>query len=644
MAPKKKGTKVLLGDFLADDSMGRSWADEMDELPTAPAPRDPNDPPAAGLGGSHLSRFDGNNRYGDRDQSRRGGDRDMDRPPRAELPVPDKAPFNAFIGNLSWEVTNSDLEQFFGATHIISIRMMNDNATGKPKGYGYIEFDEREALVAALDKSGREVGGRVIRVSVAEAPKEREDRTGGAWRREGPLPSLDDNRRSRNPSNNYERTSMDEDRGERMGFGSKFVPSSTSSTGLGQRSHSGRGYSRAGFGEGGDYEGDNIDRGARMGFGSKFVPSVEEPRNNREPPKRGSNFVPSLGTPAGSDDGHSVSGGSTRRLGFADRKSSEGGLTPADSVSTWRSTRSPIISSDRESAPSSSTLPPTRRKLELSARTVSPSDGTSTPPQSLSASSKPSPFGAAKPVDSTEREKAIQEKLERERDELTALVAKKAAGLSHKPSQETVTRPQNEETASVASADPAPPPSSASKAPKPNPFGAAKPVDTLSKELEIEEKLLKEKKQLEKKIRKEAEEAKAAPVSKPAPPPPAEPNKQATVAPVVVTASSPSNPPSSKLVSSKWRSAGVETSKMTNGKATPTSTPVALNEPSPKSPSLSSFRKEGISFAALAKTAAATSPTQPKSSAGPEESRSKLSSQAPRTILKRTEGVSISNQ
>lgn len=670
MAPKKsKKTTLALGDFLADESTGLSWADQMDDLPTAPAPRDPNEPTASGLGGSHLSRFEGNNRYGDRDNNRRGGDRDMDRPPRAELPIPDKPPFNAFVGNLSWEVSNADLEQFFGATHITSIRMLTDSATGKPKGYGYIEFSKREALVDALDKSGREVGGRVIRVSVAEPPKEREDRTGGAWRRDGPLPSLDDNRRSRNTSNNYERSSMEEaDRGERMGFGSKFVPSSTSSHSLGPRSQSGRGFSRAGgdAGAGNQNEGDNVDRGERMGFGSKFVPSVDEPRKDREPPKRGGNFVPSRGTPVGSDDGHSVSGGNGRRPPFADRKASEIGLSPADTVGTWRSARSPNASAEPESAPSSSTLPPTRRKLELSARTVSPSDGASTPPQSNTTSAKPSPFGSAKPVDSTERDKAIQAKLEKEREELAALVAKKAVGLTHKSSQDTVGR-VNEETASVASNEGV---SSAPKAPKTNPFGAAKPVDTLQKELEIEEKLQKEKKALEEKIKKEAEEAKE---TKTAPKPESTSNhvtstesKQSN-GPVPTSSSTPAatntHPPTSNKPgnssASKWRSTAVDASKMTNGKsATPTSRAASGTTPasgtattnnatadsvaSPKSPNLSSFRKEGISFAALAKAAAS-----PPVKANPveEQPRSKAhSSQAPRTILKRPEGVAIPNQ
>lgn len=138
-----------------------------------------------------------------------------------------------------------------------------------------------------------------------------------------------------------------------MGFGSKFVPASTSGSGLGQRSQSGRGYSRAG-GEGGpgaEEEGDLVDRGVRMGFGSKFVPSVAEPRKDRDPPTRGSNFVPARGTPAGSEDGHSVTGGSSRRPTLGDRKPGEVALTPADTVSTWRSTKSSNLSVDRESAP-----------------------------------------------------------------------------------------------------------------------------------------------------------------------------------------------------------------------------------------------------------------------------------------------------
>ncbi|KDN50586.1 hypothetical protein RSAG8_01084, partial [Rhizoctonia solani AG-8 WAC10335] len=45
MAPKKgQKQKMSLGDFLGDDKFG-SWADEMENLPTAPAARASDDAP-----------------------------------------------------------------------------------------------------------------------------------------------------------------------------------------------------------------------------------------------------------------------------------------------------------------------------------------------------------------------------------------------------------------------------------------------------------------------------------------------------------------------------------------------------------------------------------------------------------------------
>lgn len=38
---------------------------------------------------------------------------DSDRPPRAEVPFPTAPPYTAFVGNLSFEVGEADLESFF---------------------------------------------------------------------------------------------------------------------------------------------------------------------------------------------------------------------------------------------------------------------------------------------------------------------------------------------------------------------------------------------------------------------------------------------------------------------------------------------------------------------------------------------------
>lgn len=132
-----------------------------------------------------------------------------------------------------------------------------------------------------------------------------------------------------------------------MGFGSKFVPSADTGTNMTRRTQSGRGFSRAESGFGMESEG--ADRGERMGFGSKFVASVDEPRRDRDPPLRGSNFVPSRVTPLGSDDGHSASGGSIRKGAMMDRKSTDAEPTAADTVSNWRRAK-PLAPPDQEAS------------------------------------------------------------------------------------------------------------------------------------------------------------------------------------------------------------------------------------------------------------------------------------------------------
>ncbi|KAA1137138.1 hypothetical protein PGTUg99_000482 [Puccinia graminis f. sp. tritici] len=628
MAPKnKKGQKVLLTDFLADTSTGRSWADEMDELPTAPAPRDPNEPPNSGLGGSHLSRGDGN-RYPDRDYNRRGGDRDgMERPSRVEVPRTRQATVQC----LCWK---SQLGSRKYGTRII-LWSLSHGATGKPKGYGYVELQTNQAVSLAVDR---------FESVLLNPPKSARIARGGAWRREGPLPTFDDNRRTRHSSHQDRSNIEDVDRGERMGFGSKFVPAAESATNLTRRTQSGRGYSRAegGFG----MESEAADRGERMGFGSKFVASVDEPRKDRGPPQRGSNFIPSRATPVGSDDGHSASGGSIRRAPMLERKSTEIEPTPADTVSNWRKAK-PVAPSEHEASPTAPpTAPPTRRKLELSARTVTSSDGTLTPPTSL-VSNKPSPFGAAKPIDTAEREKAIQEKLDRERAELAAVNAKK-----NTTSTDGKSTPEVEPKLPSSAATPAAP-----KAPKPNPFGAAKPVDTLQKELEIEQKLEREKALLEEKLKKEAQETKAVPsisTNTKGPSNAAAPHESTTTT-ASVNQSSHTPPTPATQPRSRWTQPPPISKPATNGNVPPSAPsaaappPVAKSATSPLSPSLSSFRKEGISFAALAKTAAANPTSNPATTttskpSTKEEQSSKSMAQPPRTILKRVEGLEIKHE
>ena len=115
-----------------------------------------------------------------------------DRPQRAEVPIPSVPPFIAFVGNLSFETTEGDLEDFFGGLGVKGVRMAAPSLDGKPRGFGYVEFETVDGLKNALTATGTDLQGRSVRVSVAEAKESRFGRADEAstWERSGPLPSL----------------------------------------------------------------------------------------------------------------------------------------------------------------------------------------------------------------------------------------------------------------------------------------------------------------------------------------------------------------------------------------------------------------------------------------------------------------------
>jgi translation initiation factor 4B len=74
---------------------------------------------------------------------------------------------------MSFESTADDVKDFFsqsaGLTPL-SVRTVS-GYDGKPKGFCYAEFAEPDMLKAALDLSGSDLGGRAVRIGVAE-PRE----------------------------------------------------------------------------------------------------------------------------------------------------------------------------------------------------------------------------------------------------------------------------------------------------------------------------------------------------------------------------------------------------------------------------------------------------------------------------------------
>ena len=58
---------------------------------------------------------------------------------------------------------------------VVDVYMPNDRATGKPRGFAFVEFaSQAEAEEGVRQLNGREVGGRVLKVNLAEdRPRER---------------------------------------------------------------------------------------------------------------------------------------------------------------------------------------------------------------------------------------------------------------------------------------------------------------------------------------------------------------------------------------------------------------------------------------------------------------------------------------
>ncbi len=88
---------------------------------------------------------------------------------------------NIYVGNMSFDSSDADLEQAFAAFGTVNqAKVIVDRATGRSRGFGFVEMPKDEEARAAIEAlNGSELGDRVITVSVA---KPRQDRSSGGDR------------------------------------------------------------------------------------------------------------------------------------------------------------------------------------------------------------------------------------------------------------------------------------------------------------------------------------------------------------------------------------------------------------------------------------------------------------------------------
>src|SRR5258707_2071216 len=83
-----------------------------------------------------------------------------------------------FVGILSFDVTENDLQDLFAqAGPVNSVNVMQDRATGKPRGFGFVEMSTEEDTTKAISMfNGKDFKGRALTVNEA---RPREERSGG---------------------------------------------------------------------------------------------------------------------------------------------------------------------------------------------------------------------------------------------------------------------------------------------------------------------------------------------------------------------------------------------------------------------------------------------------------------------------------
>lgn len=106
----------------------------------------------------------------------------------------------SLVGNIPYEQTEEQLIEIFSEVGpVVSFRLLFERETGKPRGYGFCEYqDERTAASAVRNLNGREIGNRSLKVDFADTDQARMDdgnfsRSGGPNnghppRGHGPMP------------------------------------------------------------------------------------------------------------------------------------------------------------------------------------------------------------------------------------------------------------------------------------------------------------------------------------------------------------------------------------------------------------------------------------------------------------------------
>ena len=80
---------------------------------------------------------------------------------------------NIYVGNLPWKTTEEEIKELFNKFgEVLSVKIIKDRETGRPRGFGFVDMENADAAISELN--GKDFGGRALRVNEARerAPRE----------------------------------------------------------------------------------------------------------------------------------------------------------------------------------------------------------------------------------------------------------------------------------------------------------------------------------------------------------------------------------------------------------------------------------------------------------------------------------------
>ena len=77
--------------------------------------------------------------------------------------------YSVYIGNIPFQASENDIGDFFSQCgNVVGVRLVYDRETGRPRGFGFCEFDTESSMNNAIQQlNGADFNGRQLRVNAA---------------------------------------------------------------------------------------------------------------------------------------------------------------------------------------------------------------------------------------------------------------------------------------------------------------------------------------------------------------------------------------------------------------------------------------------------------------------------------------------